>query len=358
MKICRFLSFLLLCTFVAGSVHGRDVVRHVTKTFDAIGGMELIVDNRYGNIVVRTWESNEISFSVEIKGKARKEDMAQKMADRVRINFTRNPSSVSARTVIAEKKENCSDCGVEINYTIQVPRYVRLNLSNKYGNILLDQIDQPFRGDIRYGDLRVERLGGRSNRVECHYGNVYVMQATTLALSAAHSDVTVDKAASLTVTTSYSGVRVGETDYMTMNSKYDNYHVKRVGQLFADAPKYTQFRVEQLEQSLSVTGMSYGSIKILKVSPEFARIQVNATYSDIQIGLSTRQVVQLDITNRYGQINMDKRFNTSRLNAPRDLSKERDLEYVVGILGEGNTVRGEVLIKNTHGKIRVGEVKN
>lgn len=355
MKTWHCFVALVLCLFMVREVYGREVRRVETRTFPTVGGMEIAVDNKYGNIVVRAWDRNEISFSVEIIGKARREEMAGKMADRVKVSFSNTSALVTARTSIVEKRENCSDCGVEINYTIQLPRNVCLNLTNKYGNIIVDVTDMPFRGEIKYGDLRVGVLNGKRNRVHCRYGNVHVQEANVLTLEATYSDVVVDKVGKLTMGSSYSGIRIGEVKDMAVNSRYDNFQIKRVDKIVGDPARNTQFRVEELGQSFVVEGMAHGEVRILRVAEGFDRVVVDATYSNVWVGIDSRQGAQLDVTSRHGRVNVGKQLNTNRLSRTKNLDEVHDMERLVGVLGDGKNVKSVIMIKNTYGKVRIGE---
>lgn len=355
MKTWHCLLAFVLCLCMAREVAGREVRRVESRTYPTVGGMEIAVDNKHGDIVVRAWDRNEISFSVEIIGKARKEEMAGKMADRVKVSFSSTSSLVTARTSIVEKRDNCSDCGVEINYTIQLPRNVCLDLTNKYGNIFVDVTDMPFRGEIRYGDLRVGVLNGKRNRVHCRYGNVHVQEANVLTLEAAYSDVVIGKAGKLTMGSAYSGIRIGEVKDMAVNSRYDNFQIKRVDQIVGDPTRNTQFRVEELGRSFVVEGMAHGEVKISRVAEGFVRVIVDATHSNVWVGIGSRQGARLDVTSRYGRVNVGKHLNSSRLSRTTNVDEVHDQERLVGVLGDGENVKSVIVIKNTYGKVHIGE---
>lgn len=355
MKTWHCFMALVLCLFMVREVYGREVRRVEIRTYPTVGGMEIAVDNKFGDIVVRAWDRNEVSFSVEIVGKARKEEMAGKMANRVKVSFSRTSGLIAARTSIVEKRENCSDCRVEIHYTIQLPRNVCLNLTNKYGNIFVDVTDMPFRGEIKYGDLQVGELNGKRNRIHCRYGNVHVKKSKVLMLESAYSDVVVDKAGKLTMGSSYSGIRIGEVKDMAVNSRYDNFQIKCVDQLVAEPARNTQFRVEELGRSFVIEGLAHGEVKISRVAEGFARVVVDATYSNVWVGIDSLQGAQLDVTSRYGQVKVGNHLNTTRLNGTKNLEEAHGIERLVGLLGDGKNTKSVIVIKNTYGKVRIGE---
>ena len=109
------LTYKLILLLIAGSfvslhatepVFKNEFTREVHETFDVSSGVNLEVQNKHGDIVIDTWNKNQIQIDVLIKVKSSNAENAQKFLDAIDIDFSSSASRVSAVTVYPDNNKS------------------------------------------------------------------------------------------------------------------------------------------------------------------------------------------------------------------------------------------------------------
>lgn len=337
---------LLPATALLANTH--EVKRLVTKQFKVSPGTELGIINKYGNIVITVWNKNEIDFSIEIIGKSDDKNIAQQMADRVSIDFNQSGKQVSAETVFAQQRNfNCNNCGTTINYTVNVPASVLLNLTNKYGNVRLDETTQPFTSDVKYGNIYATRLGGENNHILLKYGNLEVNESNKLTLEAKYSNLRIDKVDKLKLDCAYSKIVSDEIGSLDATSKYDKFTLQTIGTFVLNSG-YTDINIGSLTECFDASSLRYCKLKIENVSQNFSSIRISASYTPIRIGISEKHNFRLDLSTRYGNI----RTNASKLSyLSTGDEKDRYTKSLSGTVGNEENPKAVIKITDSYADI-------
>ena len=339
-------SFLLLFTASLWAVP-TEVKRIVNKNFKVKPNCELQVNNRYGFIVIKQWNKNEIDFSIEIIGKGENHKVAQRMADQISVDFHNMDKLVQATTQIDRQHNNCKNCGITINYTINVPASAKLNLTNKYGNIQLDETTQPFRADVKYGNLYAAALKGTDNEITIKYGNVELSESEKLSLNIGYGNARMDKMTSLNLISAYSKFNIGTVGSIEMTSKYDRFTIKSIDS-FVLSSAYTDFSIDYLGKRFNASSLKYCKVKIADVAQDFSSILIEAAYTNIRIGLDNHYSFMADLYTRYGSI----RLNGIKLSdVTLDDDDSRYSKTIRGRVGKQEHPSAKVNISNSYADI-------
>lgn len=341
-------SFLLLFATSLWAVP-TEVKRIVNKNFKVGQNCELQVNNKYGYIVIQQWDKNEIDFSIEIIGKGENPKVAQRMADQISIDFHNMNKLVQATTLIErQRNNNCRNCGFTINYTINVPASVKLNLTNKYGNIQLDETTQPFRADIKYGNLYASNLKGTNNEITIKYGNIELSESEKLLLNIGYGNVHLDKITQLNLNSTYSKFDLGTVGSLEMTSKYDRFIIKSIDFFIILSSAYTDFTIDYLGKRFDASSLRYCKVKITEVAQNFNSILIEAGYTTIRIGLDNHYNFMADLYNRYGSI----RLNGIKLSdVTLDDNDNRYSKTIRGRVGNQTDPQAKVKISNSYADI-------
>ena len=349
------LSCLLLCYALTAfcSPDINRVERKINKSFQISKEAQLQVSNKYGNITIVTWNKNEINFDIQIVGKADRADDAQKLADRADIKFSQTGNMVSAETIFSEIKNIRGNQSTEVNYTISLPESVSMDLNNKYGNIQLENTSQKFTCNVKYGNLWANLLTGKSS-IDCKYGNIKAVQITTGNITLGYGNLSVDKADDLIVSTSYSKVKIGSINKLDATSKYDNYDMGTVGSMKLTSGSYGNFYLAKLTGSFVAPDIRYGKIRIPEIASDFDNIEINAGYTNIKLGISKQASCKADFSTRYGDIDISKQLDTSKLKFS-DKEESRYTRTATGIIGSSSNPKSTLKVYNTYNDINIGE---
>lgn len=346
-----FLAFCFLTITGQLFAGNNEVKRQITRQFKVSKNAELTITNKYGNITINVWNRDEIDFNIEITGHGDSEKIAQQMADRVSVNFNKTGNRVSAETVFEQQRNfNCNNCGSTVNYTVNLPASVILNLNNKYGNIHLDETAQPFTAEVKYGNIYANRLSGPTNTVTLKYGNIELREASKMTMEIKYSNARIDRIGELKMECAYSKLRSEEIGKADISSKYDKFTIDRIKE-FTVTSGYTDFTIGTLSGSFDAESLRYCKVKIDNIAPDFNFINISAGYTPIRLGVGTNLNARLDLTTSYGNI----KTNGLSLSYVTLGDEDRYTKSIKGIIGTEKEPRSTIKIKDTYSDITLGK---
>lgn len=145
-----FLSLLFLSA--AQLAAQEEVSKEFHKEYTAKQGMMLNLNNRYGDIVIQTSESDQLVINVTVTVKYPNKEKAEKLLGYIDVQFEQGENTISAKTII-DDKFNFSGWGdnrrFSIDYDVKMPSWMDLTLLNRYGNTDLDDLSGLVQLDIK-----------------------------------------------------------------------------------------------------------------------------------------------------------------------------------------------------------------
>ena len=298
-------------------------IKSYSKSYPIDANDKIKLSNQYGKITVNTWDKHELKVDVQIKAQAGNDNDAQKLLDGVQINDSKNGDLVSFRTAIERNRNSWGLFNLmgnkmhklEINYTVYMPVYTDLNVEDSYGSILLPDLSGRVKISSAYGSVSAQNLANASNEIEGSYGSlkVGIMNGGKLAYS--YGSVDMEECTNLKADLSYGSFKLGKLiGAADFNISYD------------------------------------GGFKIGEVASTFKKLNINASYSGVSLGVPDNNF-DFDITTSYGgfKYNDDKVTITSK--TPPDGSKHiGTTRNFKGHVGKGGS-EAQVNIHTSYGGV-------
>ena len=151
-----FISLFL----VSVAVSAQELTKEFHKEYTA-GAKTLQISNRYGDVVIQSWDKDQIVIDVKITVEMSNKEKAQKFLDYIDVQFSEGTNAITAKTVI-DDKFNFTGWGdsrkFSIDYTIKMPVGTDLTLANRYGNTDIDELHGLLDLEIKYGNLTAGKL--------------------------------------------------------------------------------------------------------------------------------------------------------------------------------------------------------
>ena len=283
-------------------------VKTYSKSYTVDAGTRLDINNRYGKVTVNTWSKNEFKVDVQIQVTADKANDTKKFIDRISINDSKQGQTVSFKTNIDSQSDlfgsKTSSRKIEINYVIYMPAQNALNITNKYGNVELPDLDGKLVINCAYGDLQAKSLTNPGNQIKVSYGD-----ARIASLKATDLDI------------SYGSLVLGSVDKLNADVKYSSAKIGRIS-------------------TSGILNVKYGTgVQISNLDENMKNLLVNSKYSNIKLGLDDDEDADFDVTVHYGSFNYG--------NHPVNISKAENAEdkhfnptkTFKGRVGKGNVAR-------------------
>jgi len=165
------LAFTLVPAFsFAGDGDDVDKKRTISKSYTVTSSDKLSIENSFGNVVVSTWDKNEIKVDIEIGVKASNDQKAQNMMDEIEVRDSRSGNTISFKTDIGDmgnskhNKHNDDDGNNEndrkfyIDYKVYMPISNPLDLENSFGKTTVPDLKGQVNLTSKFGSLNTGKL--------------------------------------------------------------------------------------------------------------------------------------------------------------------------------------------------------
>lgn len=296
-------------------------VKNYSKVYPADGGDQLVIDNRYGDIVVNTWDKPQFKVDVQIKVDAASDGDAQKALDNVSIADSKDGSSVAFRTDIGSASGSWLSWltgdhqghKLKILYTVYMPAKNELVIRNSYGAIQLPDLDGKTTIACSYGSLTAKSLKNES-----------------------------------TIRASYSNVDLGSLDATWIDISYGSLNIGTVNRIASNA-SYTAVKIGKIRETGAFNLRYAGSFSIGEIYKSLNDLAINASYSNVDIGLSGDENVNFAVSLRYGDFGYGNRTITFTDKTPDD-GKPHNTKSYKGSLGNGNPDKN-IRINSSYGNV-------
>lgn len=330
-------------------------------------GGKVDIENIHGTVDIDTWDVSEVEIVVTVEVDAASESKANGMLDRINVSFNNGDRYVSAETEIDSKKSFWrlvqswwGEEDVRINYQVKMPKSANLEISNKYGDIDIEDIDGEVSIDQKYGNLSIAHV---TNNLELSlgYGHGVIARANRIKAEIGYYKLRVDDANEVNIDSKYSGITIESANRLSANSAYDGYHLGDIG-VFKSAGKYDKIDAKKIEELEIVTKytkieidlltiglkaqLSYGGLEVDQTHPSLTKIHVESRYTDIDIDTETLEDFTLDILGRYVKVSLP-----AGLQFTKDLRENNEIE-ALGYLGSANS-NTSLKFDANYGKIRL-----
>jgi hypothetical protein len=358
MKKQTFKSALLLGIFLSISgvwAYATELTKEFHKEFKADQNTVLTLINKYGNIDVQNWDNPKIKIDVVVTVKHSSPDMAEKMLGNINVVFSSNGNTVKAETEFDDKFSRSGNWNggndFEINYTVQMPARVNLDLSNKYGHVIIDEVAGLANIDLKYGKLTVNKLSRGDdkplNTVNLAYASgSSINECNWLKANVKYSGLDIEKARAFVGYTSYMKLSIGEVSSVVIEGKYDGYTFGKIANLVVNT-SYSTVKVDELSERLE-TVSKYTNFTIGYMPPGFEKINIDSKYGTFRIGLDENASYKLDGDASYSKIYFHDTGKVSRI-------QENTSMKVYGTVGKETDPRAEVKIVTRYGNVKLDD---
>lgn len=313
----------------------------IKKEFNVNPDALLKVSNSYGNLNITSWNENRVVIEVHIKTNGNNEEKVQKKLDDISVEFDATRSRVYAKTIFNKSNSgwgwswgNNNNVNMQINYTIKVPIKNNVDLSNDYGNIILDRIDGHAKISCDYGRMELGELRGRNNYLNFDYTSKSTIgYINSGEIRADYSGFTIEKAGDLKVNADYTNASIGLMKNLEYVSDYGNMDVEELNSIDGNGD-YITVKLGVVHGDVSIVS-DYGSIRIDELAADAGNVSIQSDYTGIKIGYNQQYNFDFDINTSYAGVSGKDDFT---INISVEKSSNKHYKGFYGTKGSGNTI--------------------
>lgn len=345
-----FLPLLLLPMILAG----QEVTKEFHKEFKTDNNTTLNITNKYGEVIIDSWDQDQIVIDVKVSVEMPNREKAQKLIEFINVEFNEDGSTVSAKTVI-DDKFNFSGWGnsrkFSIDYTVRMPVKAALTLTNRYGNSEIDELQGLVNMNIKYGNITVGKLTRMDqkplNKLNLSYGDASIDEAGWLDLYLRYTGKTeIGKSRALLLDAKYSRLLIDETSSIVGKFEYNNLEIEDINNLILEN-HYADIKIRSLQKKLEYDG-SYGSFSVETIPAGFESLRVDSQYTGVKLGIDDNANYNLEAKVSYGGLEYDKNNFKNERRIIENTSQE-----IAGIVGKGENPDASVRIDASYGTVRL-----
>lgn len=340
-SIFNLVTFALLFAVSQAFASGAEYSKTVKKAWLKNSVTALQITNKFGEVRINDMGGDSISIRVTITIDNGSESKAKSLLSKININFEKTGSIVMATTTI---EENFNGNNFSIDYLVNVPKNRDLEINNKYGNVILNELEAKGNFDVSYGNFTAGKLTAPSDKqisLSVNYGKANFEIANKIEMEIKHSELFAYEIGRTSLETNYSTFNIKKIGSAEIESKYDTYSIEEIGNMSAES-KYTSYKIGLVTEKLSLeTG--YGSVRIDKVDSKFKEIDVTNSYGGINIGLG-----ELNYKLKADCDYCDVAYPTTRFKGNK--SRESHKMSIDGNVGTGD---GSVSITSRYGGVKL-----
>jgi hypothetical protein len=281
----------------------------------AAGSVETLkVINKFGEIKVQNNGGQDITVDVVVKVETSSESRTEKILSQIDITFSKEGNVAKAATSFEDEFNGPNKFSVD--YTINIPADKNLDIENKFGNVIIDELKAKGKFSIDYGSLTANKLIGKTSEdidIDLKYSRASIENLSDAVLNVKYCQpFNISLANNLKIESNYSSLSIESIKSANIDSKYDNYSIGEIGSLTANT-KYTQVKIDELKKALKIN-TGYGSIKVAEVSAGFELIDVENSYGAVSLGIGDNVSYDVKASCDYCDIEYNKeKFKGNRI---------------------------------------------
>ncbi len=333
MKLAYSIGYVLTTAVLffsqnAYATHAREYHKTIKKEFDIHPQGTTSLINKYGKMDIKTWDKNRVRIDVRISVKARNEETAQQVFDRIDINFLNAEKMVKAVTFIEPRRRSWwggqrsgDKIDYSINYEVYLPKTNQLQLQHRYGEVYIGDLEGKADLIVKYANLKIGVLADDS-RILLAYGNGSVERSKDLDLDLNFSKFYIRKARDARIKSRYSGLQIIEANLVECSTKYDDYDLGKV-QRFINTGLYDNIDIQSVDEvrlQSKYTEITAGRIRdalwlnlekgkaSCGIAADFSEVSIVGNYTDVQLNLAPGLSASIDAEARNAGIRYPEDF--------------------------------------------------
>ncbi|UZR95452.1 hypothetical protein [Chondrinema litorale] len=288
---------------------------------------KLVIENRFGEVKINTWTKNQLTVDIVITTWGRNEETAQDLLDKIDIDHKKSGSLITFETNISKSSNNNNKSGFEINYEVNMPQSLSLDLDNRFGPIYIGNHTGSLELVSAYGSINAKRLMGKGSEIKVSYGSA-----------------TIEEIGSGTLKSSYCGyVEIGKAGTLIIDDRNGKVEIDEADELEVESA-YSHFRLRQLNHRLELES-KFGGVDIENVKSSFSRIDIEISYGSLSLDLEDTPDFVFDVDVSYGSFNT----NISGVEIKKQIEGYTSAEYS-GYRGKGGT--SFVSVESSYGSVK------
>jgi len=339
----------------------------VTRSFYIADDGHVSITNKYGPIVIDTWDEDSVSLKIQITVWGKNDKNVDKLMARVDFDFDQKGKYLTLKTVLdrgsgffTELWNNIGDYSktllsqnkLKIEYTVLLPSTVGLDITNKFGDVYFQDYRGKLEVNLSHGNIRANNLYNYFD-LDLSFGTASIKNISNgnLVLKATESDF--DEIGTCTIESSSSEIIISMVDNLRMDSRSDRKFIVRNAKDISGTANFSKIVIESFQDDLRLS-LSYGEIHIGKLRPGFSSLDLEGKTTEITLEFEEDNYLDFEYNGKEDKIIIP--LDQGKLEK-KYIDDKDNLIALKGFLGnkgnKGNksTIPGKVSVSTRNGEV-------
>ena len=341
--------------------------KRITRGFKTSGLTKLEVNNKYGEVIVDTWQKDSIRVEITLTTYGKNESAAEKLMDRVDIDSRQVDDFVSVESTFDRSKGFFNDLWnsvgdysktilnkskMKIDYRIYMPINTSLDLTNKFGDVFLPDLMGKVTLDLGNGALKADRLTGQV-AIYISFGEARIKSVDEAKVTLKSAELELKSANQLELRSSSSEININDLRSLRIDSRTDKINIAELSTLQGNG-SFTKIRLDHIGHSIDVD-MNYGFLDVFEVPADFSNINVVGNSTDVSLTFEQGSHATLDVTTKVDKLDLPKQVSNIK---QRYTDGREKFVTTTGYLGKLNNNPSDVTINAQGGEVTLNIFKN
>jgi hypothetical protein len=281
--------------------------RLINKHYDVTADDKLKIDNSFGNVVISTWDKNEITVDIEISARASSEERAQEIMNRIDVKDGKDGREIWFKTKVGDIRNSNNNGGNRgrddnqrgfyIDYVVHMPASNQLAIENSFGKTEVPAFKGLVTLTSKFGSLNTGKLDN-VDQIDVEFGKAFITGVTngrvifkyngqsrigmvdgTVKISSEFSHnvqiAVADNIKELSVNESYSGIRMVVNK--NLSAQFD------VHTSFGSFHNESEWRIVEAKEDQTDFGPKFDKDYSGQAGDGRARIKVRSSFGSVRL---------------------------------------------------------------------------
>jgi len=250
---------------------------------------------------------------------------------------------VDAKTIF-EKESSFGRSKITIDYTVNMPPTVNLNLTNKFGDVYINELTGKGNLNVAYGNMEINKLSNSDNVIEVNFGKADIQSISGAMLTLKYSDLKLDYAGSLFVDSKFSDINAKKIISLSATVEGGNLNVETSSAITVKS-KFSDVKFGHLDKKADIE-IQYGDFDLNDLSPDFTAITIHNKYGDVKVPVPAGANYSLDAEVKFCDIDFPEKLSNITEQISTNTSKS-----IKATVGKNPNPEAKVYVRSEFGDV-------
>lgn len=305
---CKYfkLFFILFLSSQLLHAEGYKETRSVSKSIKTDKDSKINITNKYGSISINTWEKDSVRFEIELTISGTNKSKVEKLYKNIDFKFSGDETNYFVETSFGndfntfwnDLKSHSEFIlpgakNVTINYTVYTPDNIGLTITNKYGEVYIDD----FRGDLKLklsnGVLKAGSLHANSN-LNLNFSDAVINEFSNGEITLSYSELVLDKCQNMKLISRSSTIFIEDVERLELDTRRDKVFLSQVNFIKGES-YFSRVSIKTIRKEMEFS-VKYGMLKVNKINQELDRLLLDLNYTDVSLYVPKQFSCSMDIS--------------------------------------------------------------